>query len=307
MALPETRTVKVAVIGSGLAGLTSAFLLSTVNSSTSNVKFDVHLFEKVLFVGPVLAILLFTTFIHAFYKSSSIGMDDKSISVSSQTTTGKDHVRIDVPMRSFQGGRSWPSSSSTVMILNSHVFLGYYPNLIALYNFLGVAFRRSDFSYSFSSLTTNGRNAITTRLIYNGQSGLGGVSLPTGSAPPSTPIIRVDSSISFSVARYGLARLLFVTLPTLLMFAFSALRILSNFIRLAVLSIPLFWSRDSVETFRQWSTRMAPTGPLARITRADTSWVAFIHEVVIPLFSAVCTASEEDIYDYPAAEILGIS
>jgi predicted NAD/FAD-binding protein len=39
------RTVKVAVIGSGLAGLTAAYLLSR---SKSEVVFEIHLFEKVI-------------------------------------------------------------------------------------------------------------------------------------------------------------------------------------------------------------------------------------------------------------------
>ena len=41
------RTVKVAVIGSGLAGLTAAYRLC--RTQDENVKFDVHLFEKVCF------------------------------------------------------------------------------------------------------------------------------------------------------------------------------------------------------------------------------------------------------------------
>lgn len=42
------RTVKVAVVGSGLAGLTAAYLLATKPEVTdSDVKFEVHLFEKV--------------------------------------------------------------------------------------------------------------------------------------------------------------------------------------------------------------------------------------------------------------------
>ena len=44
---PMPREVKVAVIGSGLAGLTAAYLLTKPTpSQESDVVFDVHLFEK---------------------------------------------------------------------------------------------------------------------------------------------------------------------------------------------------------------------------------------------------------------------
>jgi protoporphyrinogen oxidase len=41
------RQVKVAVIGSGLAGLTAAHLLTKPTSEDCDVEVDVHLFEKV--------------------------------------------------------------------------------------------------------------------------------------------------------------------------------------------------------------------------------------------------------------------
>lgn len=52
MSRPSRRTVKVAIVGSGLAGLTAAQLLTSANehadaNGTTSPIFDVHLFEKV--------------------------------------------------------------------------------------------------------------------------------------------------------------------------------------------------------------------------------------------------------------------
>lgn len=85
------KVVKVAVIGSGLAGLTSAYLLSTPQDRRGeeeddeeerreDVTYDVHLFEK----------------------ADRIGMDAASIEV--QGEDGNNY-RIDSPMRAVQGGK----------------------------------------------------------------------------------------------------------------------------------------------------------------------------------------------------------
>ncbi|CAO3600111.1 unnamed protein product [Absidia cylindrospora] len=71
------KVVKVAVIGSGLAGLTTAYML-TKGKTQPNVEFQVHLFEK----------------------NTVIGMDAASISIG----TKENDMRIDVPMRSFMSG-----------------------------------------------------------------------------------------------------------------------------------------------------------------------------------------------------------
>ena len=54
--LEMTRTVKIAVVGTGLAGLTAAHLLKkqfelegASESADSDVEFEVHIFEKVRF------------------------------------------------------------------------------------------------------------------------------------------------------------------------------------------------------------------------------------------------------------------
>ncbi|KAK9375571.1 uncharacterized protein V1513DRAFT_24628 [Lipomyces chichibuensis] len=76
-AMTSARVVKVAVVGTGLAGLASAYYLAT--ASNSRVQYKVHLFDE----------------------NSNIGFDSSSV-----TATDADGVsrRIDVPMRSFAGG-----------------------------------------------------------------------------------------------------------------------------------------------------------------------------------------------------------
>ena len=212
-------------------------------------------------------------------------------------------------MRSFQGGMSFSLMSVFSVMLSTRLLrLGYYPNLIAMYNYLGVVFRASNFSYSFSSLSTTSTlgTSLRTRLLYNGSSGLGGISLPTERSPSSTPIVRGGNIAPVSFSPVNIACFIFVTLPSLCLFGLYAVQLLFNFVRLGILSIPVFYSRTSIETFRQWTERTTPSGFLARLTGADASWLSFVHEIVLPLFSAVCTASDEDVYNHPAAEILGM-
>ncbi|KAK9351700.1 hypothetical protein V1523DRAFT_416042 [Lipomyces doorenjongii] len=76
-AMTSARVVKVAVVGTGLAGLASAYYLATARNS--GVQYKVHLFDE----------------------NSNIGFDSSSV-----TATDLDGIsrRIDVPMRSFAGG-----------------------------------------------------------------------------------------------------------------------------------------------------------------------------------------------------------
>lgn len=71
------RKKRVAVIGSGLAGLTAAHLLTEKQRNNDGI--EVHIFEK----------------------AQSIGMDSASIDVFGDD--GKIH-RVDSPMRAVQGG-----------------------------------------------------------------------------------------------------------------------------------------------------------------------------------------------------------
>ncbi|KAJ2963334.1 hypothetical protein NQZ79_g1640 [Umbelopsis isabellina] len=75
MTLDTRSNIKVAVIGSGLAGLTAAHHLSGSQA-------EVHLFEK----------------------APTLGMDAASISVHPEQNSSQKNIRIDVPMRSFMSG-----------------------------------------------------------------------------------------------------------------------------------------------------------------------------------------------------------
>ncbi|EGO19464.1 hypothetical protein SERLADRAFT_442940 [Serpula lacrymans var. lacrymans S7.9] len=251
-----TRKIKVAVVGSGLAGLTAAYLLTQKPSSESEselptvTEFEVHVFEK----------------------AKVLGMDSSSISVPI-TKDRKSDWRIDVPMRSFQGG--------------------YYPQLLALYKHLGVKFRQANFSYSFSllsSFNTLKAPKMTTTMIYNGQSGRAGVSMP------SSLTVANSKSLPTQVTNYTVSYGLFVI---------STIYLLLNYLRLIMLSIPCLRSARAPEmTFREWIEYAAPIGFIGQILGSEASWKDFSYDVLVPLFSAVCTAPEEDVTEHPAEEFL---
>ncbi|CED83704.1 hypothetical protein [Phaffia rhodozyma] len=106
------RAIKVAVVGSGLAGLTTVWLL-------------MRKLEEERKQGRIVEV-------HLFEKAPSIGFFSNSLDVplSSPKPGGKQTWAVDVPMRSFQGG--------------------YYPRLIAMYRSLGISISPTSFSYSFS-------------------------------------------------------------------------------------------------------------------------------------------------------------
>ncbi|KAF7310496.1 hypothetical protein HMN09_00592100 [Mycena chlorophos] len=235
------RRVKVAVVGSGLAGLTTAYLLA---APQDDVDFEVHLFEK-----------------------TTLGMDSSSVSIPSPKHEGE--WRIDVPMRSFQGG--------------------YYPHLIRLYRQLGVAFKTRDFTYSFSQ-TENPEAPLQTTLIYNGASGRDGVSMPAW--------LR-DLPLRHKTYRAGLR------IFTFLLFVLSTLELFVCYLRLLIFVLPPLRSRRlQTQTFGEWVEETTPTNFLARWLAWDVSWQSFAQDVLVPLFSAVCTAPEAAVKAHPAEDFL---
>jgi len=176
-------------------------------------------------------------------------------------------------MRSFQGG--------------------YYPNLIALYNRIGVLFRRQDFTYSFSTLTES--RGIVADLIYNGRSGLGGVGMPSK-----------RHSLREEAKDMGYAIRAAVWLWTIVAFVLATAGLLFCYVRLLSFSVPYFRPRSVQKiTFAQWAEDNTPSGTVAHFLWLDTAWEDFVHKILIPLFSAVCTASEDDIRSHPVEEFLG--
>ncbi|KAF9569808.1 hypothetical protein CPC08DRAFT_739086 [Agrocybe pediades] len=249
--MTERKNVKVAIIGSGLAGLTAAYLLKRPCEGDL-VDFEVHLFEK----------------------ASAVGMDSSSISL--PTPGQKEDWRIDVPMRSFQGG--------------------YYKNLIALYQSLGIKFRQADFSYSFSALkfpTSRWRErSITTTMIYNGGSGRSGVSKP--SYLSANAMDKQGRLVNFVYTLWTSALFILLTIQLVFCYLITLYH-----------SLP-FWRPENLSslTFRTWALQQTPTSFLAKLTRMDVAWDHYIQTVMIPLLSAVCTAPEEDVLNHPMEEVL---
>lgn len=186
-----------------------------------------------------------------------------SSSISAKDSSGAEQ-RIDVPMRSFQGG--------------------YYKDLFKLYASLGVEILRADFSYSFSHIVRP--DLITTHTIYNGATGRAGVSISSSSFQ-STPRDGWSWSLVLIYLRF---------LPELL-------ELLLNFIRLVILSSPFLRPRG-ILTFAEWSSQNRPSGYLGTIFGLHTSWDDFVERILIPTFSAVCTAPREDVLLHPAEELL---
>ena len=165
---------------------------------------------------------------------------------------------------------------------------GYYKQLIALYRRLGVKFRPANFSYSFSSLTptVKGIPDLRTYFIYNGSSGVKGVGFPANDPYGQLALDFGNKVIAFFY------------------FALGTMAMLFFYFRLLLLASPLFRPDPSV-TFHQWVSQTTPKGIFARWTCLDASWHEFAQQVLVPIFSAVCTAPEEDVYAHPMAEFLG--
>lgn len=147
-----------------------------------------------------------------------------------------------------------------------------------LYRHLGIPLRRNDFTFSFSALS-----AKAPYLLYNGQNGLRGMSIPTSQR----------SKLSH---RYLLA-----SCRTLLGYGHFISILLVSYV--CLLAMALYHHvcghlldpqhRLSKEPLRVWAAR-----------HSRTIHPIFLSSALLPLFSAVATASHSAVMDMPVAEML---
>lgn len=98
----------------------------------------------------------------------------------------------------------------------------------------------------------------------------------------------------------------FMKMWTVGLFVYSTMGIAICFLRMLSLSLPI-WRSNNVSriSFAEWAEQSAPTGMLARWTRMDSVWKDYTKTVLLPLFSAICTAPDKDIQRHPVEEFLG--
>ena len=177
----------------------------------------------------------------------------------------------------------------------NYFWSGYYPHLISLYRSVGIMFREADFSYSFSSLffSTDVYRRITATMIYNGSSGRAGVGKPS-----SFSVSRKQGVLASTIQRVWATAL----------FICSTAQLLLCFIITLSHAVPICRPTSIPNiVFQDWAIQTKPRGFLAKCCGMDIAWQDYIHFVMVPLLSALCTAPEEDVMNHPMEEILGMS
>lgn len=169
--------------------------------------------------------------------------------------------------------------------------------MIALYKRLGVAFQQSDFTYSFSFITSSrsdGRPAVTATALYNGSNGTRGVSKPSILDQP--PRSKNDGWSGPWLTLWGTALFILLAVHLGMCYAITLWH-----------SLPYRRSRRiSTMTLGEWANWVAPTGRLSKFIGLDVAWRDYVQTILVPLMSAMCTAPEEDIFNHPVEEILGL-
>ena len=138
------------------------------------------------------------------------------------------------------------------------------------------------------------KRRITTTMIHNGASGRHGLSKPAilGGLPRGK-----DQLYLFYV---------FAKLWGAGLFAVLTMQIAVCYAITLWHSIPIWRSKD-IETMSlgEWVMEVEPSGHVARWLGLDVAWRDFVETMLLPLMSAMTTATEEDVLSHPVEEILG--
>lgn len=157
-------------------------------------------------------------------------------------------------------------------------------------------FRQSDFSYSFSTLTQthNSARSISTTFIYNGSSGSAGISQPSALSGQGK---QAKSGAVASFADWVWSSMLFI---------YMSFHLVLCYLITLYHSLPLCrHQRLKSMIFKDWLVSVKPDGIISRFMGLDVAWLDYVQHILIPLFSAVCTAPEDDVLHHPVEEFLG--
>ena len=189
--------------------------------------------------------------VEIFEKEGRIGVDAASVIVNVVKDGKSCEVAIDVPMRSIDAGKK-----RTIRRLMG----GYYPRLLGLLKELDVAVRPDDLTFTFSR-----EKSRTPYLIYNGLSGVQGLTVPS----TKSYLLSIMEIIYYSIG------FVYLCIVSLLHYHLH------------------FFPRIKKITFEGFCEEYFIPQKFAR-------------EVLVPLYSGVCTCKEEDILKYPAGLIVGM-
>lgn len=168
-----------------------------------------------------------------------------------------------------------------------------------MYKSIGVKMRRAYFSYSFSLFSPpseDHKRKITTTFIYNGSSGRSGLGCPSSLLAGARQEGYKESALGvFLVQIWAWAVFIFMTLETLFCFLMSAIH-----------AAPFLRSPEIQDkSFGEWAQEVTPNSFIARWIGLDVVWQTYVRDVMVPMWSGMCTATAEDILNYPAEEFLG--
>ncbi|KAL4937067.1 hypothetical protein BDV06DRAFT_203710 [Aspergillus oleicola] len=281
----KTRKETVAIIGSGMAGLATAHLLSIAKDEKGRTRFDVEVLEmqdglsldSASYTLPVAESVTENGRLNPRPSSKLSSVSTLVSSSGEKHGTEKDSAngdigeeraqgpRVDLPMRAFAAG--------------------YYDNLRQMYTYLGVRFAEPRFVYSLSRLPSSGLkdgNAIGKR--------------EGGSWSGAYFIHSSNNHILPPIRPPGVGLLAYVVEIAYLLFWYAWFTTACFFIPPLTLSTsspkPTKASTGTGETLSSYLTRtFIPS--------------YYIQTYFLPLMSSITTCTHEELLSFPASDIIG--